>query len=95
MNRLLIATACAITLICVPSTRAADPELEKLNPGDRAVIQKLLAIDPKLTWSGSKERVSYIGFSPQGATTAAIALLPQLPSFFALPKDWAMENNGH
>jgi hypothetical protein len=85
MNHLLIATACAIILNCVPSTRAADPELEKLNPGDRAVIQKLLAIDPKLTWSrSSTERVTYIDFSQSGMTTDAISLLPKLASLSQL-----------
>ena len=83
MNRLLMMLASALAVMHALPLFAADPELEKLNPSERAVIQKLLAIDPKLTWSGG-ERVGSIGFSPRGATTAAIALLPQLPSFSAL-----------
>ncbi|MDB5345853.1 MAG: hypothetical protein JWP89_4230 [Schlesneria sp.] len=85
MNRLMIMLACVLCVICVQSTKAADPELEKLNPIDRAVIQKLLAIDPKLQWSrSSKERVTYVSFSRSAATTEAIALLPRLPSLSQL-----------
>jgi hypothetical protein len=88
MNRLMRMLVCLLSVICVQSTKAADPELEKLNPVDRAVIQKLLAIDPKLQWSrSSTERVTYVGFSRSAATTEAIALLPRLQSLsqLALP----------
>lgn len=68
-----------------PRAFATDNELSKLARGDRAVMQKLLAIDPKLLWMmGAGEHVGSIRLSPQGATTPAIALLPQLPALSTL-----------
>lgn len=77
--RLAISFLGLLALLSARQIVAADNQLEKLVPADRAVVQKLLAIDPKLFWKGYQERVTYIDFKPQGATTTAIALLPQLP----------------
>jgi hypothetical protein len=70
--------------LCVgmPTLRvlAADNELNKLAPADRAVVQKVLAIDAKLSWSQYMEHVDYIDFKPRVATTAIVALLPHLPA---------------
>ncbi len=85
MNRpSLLLLACSLCLNWCQSTGCADAEPDKLNLGDRALVQKLLAIDPKLTWHRDPERVTFIGFSPDGATTAAMDLLPQLPGLAEL-----------
>jgi hypothetical protein len=79
-HRLAITFLGLLALLPARQIVAADNELDKLAPADRAVVQKLLAIDPKLFWKGYQERAAYIDFKPQGATTTAIALLPQLPA---------------
>jgi hypothetical protein len=88
MNRLAHLLACVLCAVGGITAFAANPDLEMLDPSDRAIVRKLLVIDPKLKWSGD-QRVISVGFSPKGATTAALALLPQLLAFYelALPEE--------
>jgi len=63
----------------------AESELDALADVDCAVMQKLLAVDPKLTWNrSSTEHVVFILLTSKGATSEAISLLPRLPTLSAL-----------